>query len=206
MKVDLIIENAAQLITCTSGRRPKRGPEMCNVGLIERGALTINEGKITKVGANKEIRRQFQAKKTIDASGKAVIPGFVDCHTHIVFAGNRLDEFELRIKGANYLELLASGGGINSTVEKTRNATSNELTKQSQQRLDEMLRNGTTTAEVKTGYGLDTITEFKMLNAIAELDQSHVVDLIPTFLAAHAVPNSKFQIPNFRFKIPKSCG
>jgi imidazolonepropionase len=161
---------------------------MQDVGIVENGALAINDGKIVAVGASDEIQRKFQAEKTIDASGKTVAPGFVDCHTHIVFAGNRLNEFELKIKGADYLEILKNGGGIISTVNQTRNAAPNDLSDQSRRRLDEMLKNGTTTAEIKTGYGLDLTTEFKMLDTIAELDQTHFVDLVPTFLAAHAVP------------------
>jgi imidazolonepropionase len=188
-KVDLIVENAAQLVTCASGAKAKRGAAaMQDVGLIENGAVAVNNGKIAGVGSNEEIRRAFRSDKTIDASGKTVAPGFVDCHTHIIFAGNRLDEFELKIKGADYLEILEKGGGIISTVNQTRDASTNDLSEQSRRRLDEMLRCGTTTAEVKTGYGLNLATEFKMLDAIAELDQTHVVDLVPTFLAAHAIP------------------
>ncbi|MDQ4121767.1 MAG: imidazolonepropionase [Acidobacteriota bacterium] len=188
-KVDLIIERAEQLVTCANGGKPKRGAaEMQDIGLIKDGALAIQNGKIVSVGKTEEIRRRFQAAATLDAEGKTVVPGFVDCHTHFVFAGNRLDEFELKIKGADYLEILDGGGGIISTVNQTRNASSNELSEASRRRLDEMLKNGTTTAEVKTGYGLNLTTEFKMLDAIAELDHTHPIDLIPTFLAAHAVP------------------
>lgn len=194
-KIDLIIENAAQLVTCAAGGKPKRGAAaMRDVGLIENGALAVNRGKIVGVGKTDEINSRFQAAMTIDASGKIVAPGFVDCHTHIVFAGNRLDEFELKIEGTDYLEILAKGGGIVSTVNQTRSAEAEDLSEQSRRRLDEMFKNGTTTAEVKTGYGLDLATEFKMLDVIAELDQTHIVDLVPTFLAAHAVP------PEFRGK------
>lgn len=187
-QIDLIIYNASQLITCRADGQPKSGAAMQDVGIVENGALAINDGKIVAVGASDEIRGDFRAENTIDASGKTVAPGFVDCHTHIVFAGNRLNEFELKIKGADYLEILKNGGGIVSTVNQTRNSSTNELSDQSRRRLDEMLKNGTTTAEVKTGYGLDLVTEFKMLDTIAELDQTHFVDLVPTFLAAHAVP------------------
>lgn len=188
MKVDLIIENAVQLVTCASDGKPKRGATLQDVGIIENGSLAISAGKIVAVGTSVEMRQDFQAENTIDASGKIVVPGFVDCHTHAVFAGNRLDEFELKIKGADYLEILEKGGGIISTVEKTRNANLSELVEESWKRLDKMFAHGTTTAEVKTGYGLDLTTELKMLDAISELDQTHVIDLVPTFLAAHAVP------------------
>lgn len=189
MKVDLIIRNAAQLLTCSaSGGKPKRRSEMRDVGMVENGAVAIDQDKIVAVGDSNEICQKFTAEKTIDATGKTVAPGFVDCHTHIVFAGDRLDEFESKIKGADYLEILAAGGGIISTVNQTRAAAPAALSDQTRRRLDAMLELGTTTAEVKTGYGLDTATELKMLDAIAELDQTHFLDLVPTFLPAHAIP------------------
>lgn len=188
MKVDLVIKNAAQLVTCAAVEKPKRATAMQDIGLIENGALAIDAGKIVGVGKTKEVLREFAAENIIDVTGKVIMPGFVDCHTHIVYAGNRLDEFELKIKGADYLEILRNGGGIISTVEQTRAATNNDLSEQSRKRLDAMLALGTTTAEVKTGYGLNTATELKMLDTIAELDQTHFLDLVPTFLAAHAVP------------------
>jgi imidazolonepropionase len=124
----------------------------------------------------------------IDAEGRVVCPGFVDPHTHIVYAGDRLNEFELKIKGADYLEILTSGGGIISTVRRTREASVDDLVRQSLKRLDKMFACGTTTVEIKTGYGLDTATELKMLSVIAELDRRHAIDIVPTFLAAHAIP------------------
>lgn len=193
-KIDLIVANARQLLTCASGGKPKRGADLRDVGLQDNGAIGVDDGKIIAVGYSEQILRSFTAEKTIDARGKTVAPGFVDCHTHIVYAGNRLDEFELKIKGADYLEILAAGGGIISTVNQTRAAAQNELSEQSIGRLSQMLRHGTTTAEVKTGYGLNTATEIKMLDIIAELDHTQLVDLVPTFLAAHAVP------PEFRGK------
>lgn len=192
MKVDLIIRNAAQLITCRSAGKPKRGAQMCDLGIIENGALAIAQEKIVGIGDSREIDKKFASENIIDARGKVVAPGFVDCHTHIVFAGNRFDEFELKIKGADYLAILAGGGGIIATVNQTRRATENDLSEQTRRRLDKMLALGTTTAEVKTGYGLETATELKMLDVIAKLDKTHSLDLIPTFLAAHAVP------PEFR--------
>lgn len=218
MKVDLIIENAAQLVTCASNGKPKRGCEMRDVGIIENGALAIDKSKIVGVGKSNEIAENFQSETVIDANGKVVSPAFVDPHTHVVFAGNRLNEFELKIKGADYLEILENGGGIISTVRQTREASLKSLVGQSRRRLDEMLACGTLTAEIKTGYGLDTETELKMLEAIYALNETHAIDLIPTFLPAHAFPTefkgreeayvdlicdemlplaySKFQIPN----------
>jgi imidazolonepropionase len=188
MRADLIIHNAGQLLTCASNGKPKRNSTMQDVGIIENGAAAVVDGKIAAVGKSDEILREFESENTIDARGRVVAPGLVECHTHIVFAGNRLDEFELKIKGADYLEILESGGGIISTVRRTRAASINELVEQSRKRLDKMLTLGVTTCEIKTGYGLDTETELKMLIAIFMLGEKHPVDLIPTFLPAHAVP------------------
>lgn len=188
MKADLIIHNAGQLVTCASNGKPKRNAEMSNVGIIENGAVAVADEKIVAVGESVEILREFESENTIDAQGKVVAPGFVECHTHIVYAGNRLNEFELKIKGADYMEILQAGGGILSTVRQTREANLENLVEQSKKRLDKMLALGVTTAEVKTGYGLDTDSELKMLCSIFELDKTHVIDLIPTFLPAHAVP------------------
>ena len=188
MNADLLITNIGQLVTCASGGKPKRGAEMRDVGIIANGAVAIKDGKFEAVGTSDEINTVYTADEVIDAGGKVVCPGFVDPHTHIVFAGDRLNEFELKIKGAEYLEILANGGGIVSTVKHTRDASFDELVEQSRKRLDKMLACGTTTAEIKTGYGLNTETELKMLRVIEELDKTHSIDLVPTFLAAHAVP------------------
>lgn len=188
MKVDWIIENSAQLVTCASDGEPKRGRAMRNVGIVVNGALAITDGKIVGVGRTGEIHGVFQSENVIDASRKVVCPAFVDPHTHIVFAGNRLNEFELKIQGADYLEILQNGGGILSTVRQTRAATLENLIEQTVRRLDEMLSCGTLTAEIKTGYGLNTETELKMLETIFALDEIHPIDLIPTFLPAHAFP------------------
>jgi len=188
MKVDLIIRDAAQLVTCSSNGKAKRKAEMQTVGIVENGALAINDGAIVGIGESDDINKKFESENVIDTRGKVVCPAFVDPHTHIVFAGDRLNEFELKIKGADYLEILENGGGIISTVKQTREAGLKILVEQSRRRLDKMLAHGTGTAEIKTGYGLDTESELKMLEAIAELDKTHQIDLIPTFLPAHAVP------------------
>jgi len=200
-KIDLIIFNAGQLLTCSSQSRMKKGKEMQNVGLIKNGAIAIKEGKIVEVERTEEIQKKYQSKKTIDARGKVVCPAFVDCHTHIVFAGNRLDEFELKIKGADYLEILKNGGGIISTVSQTRDASLKDLVEQSLERLDKMLELGTATVEIKTGYGLDLKTELKMLDAIAELDKIHQIDVVPTFLGAHALPPEYKEVQSSKFKV-----
>lgn len=188
MDCDLLIHNIGQLVTCASGGKPKRGAEMRDVGIIENAAVAIKDGKFFAVGGSDEIEGQYVPKTVIDANGSAVCPGFVDPHTHIVYAGDRLDEFELKIEGADYLEILKNGGGIISTVRKTRKASFEQLVEQARARLDKMLACGTTTVEIKTGYGLDTETELKMLRVIEELDETHAIDIVPTFLAAHAVP------------------
>ncbi len=187
-EVDLIIHNASQLATCAANGKVKKGISMRDVSIIENGGLAVKNGIIAAVGSSGKITKNYASQNSIDARGKVVTPGFVECHTHVVFAGDRLDEFELKITGASYLEILKNGGGIISTVLQTRTAGLPKLIEESRQRLDKILALGVTTCEVKTGYGLDTETELKMLEAIFELDKTHAVDLIPTFLAAHAVP------------------
>ena len=183
-----MILNIGQLVTCASGGNPKRGDAMRELGIIGDGGIAVIGGNIAAFGASKSVAEAYCSGATIDAGGRVVGPGFVDPHTHIVFAGNRLDEFELKIKGADYLEILQNGGGIISTVRKTREASVEDLVLSASDRLDKMIASGTTTAEIKTGYGLDTTTELKMLEAIAELDRRHKIDIVPTLLAAHAFP------------------
>lgn len=188
MFADLIIHNVKQLVTCSSGGRPKRGREMLDVGVIENGSVAVTNGIIVGVGGSNDILGEYHSERTIDAQNRVVSPGFVDPHTHIVYAGDRFNEFELKIRGADYLEILTGGGGIISTVRHTRDASVEQLVEQALKRLDKMLLCGTTTCEIKTGYGLNTETELKMLAVIAELDKRHTIDIVPTFLAAHAIP------------------
>lgn len=191
MHADLLIHNAAQLLTCASSTGPKRGPALAELGLIEDGALAIAGGEIVAVGATADLLAQLDDPDStllLDASGKVVLPGFVDPHTHLLWAGDRANEFERRIAGATYMQIMQAGGGIMSTVRATRAATLDELIAQTLPRLDAMMAHGTTTAEVKTGYGLDLDSELKMLDAIRLLDEEHPMDLVPTFLGAHAVP------------------
>lgn len=196
MQADLLIVNIGQLVTCASPDGPKRRAAARDVGLIENGAVAMKDGKFIAIGKSDELRREFEAAQTMNVDGLVVCPGFVDPHTHIVFAGDRLDEFELKIKGADYLDILKSGGGIISTVRKTRDASFDQLVELALERLDTMLACGTTTCEIKTGYGLDSVTELKMLAVIAELDKTHAIDIVPTFLAAHAVPPEFREDPN----------
>ncbi len=161
---------------------------MGELQIIEDGAIAVDGGRIVAVGPRRKLQGQFKPLRVVDASGYVATPGLVDAHTHAVFAGHRVDEFEMRLRGATYLEIMAAGGGIMSTVRKTRAATLEELKRQSRPRLDAMLSAGTTTAEVKTGYGLETEAELRMLDAILALDREHPMDLVPTFLGAHAIP------------------
>jgi imidazolonepropionase len=188
MKVDLLILHATQLVTCASSNGPKRGRAMADVGIILDGAVAVAEGEIVAVGPSEHLGADYTARETLDVSGKVVCPGLVDPHTHLVYAGDRTAEFELRIQGATYMQIMQAGGGIVSTTQATRDATVEELVMASRPRLDAMLALGTTTAEVKTGYGLNPDSELKMLEAIAALDAVHPVDLVPTFLGAHAIP------------------
>lgn len=186
--VDLLIAHAGQLVTCAAGGGPKRGPAMADVGLIEDGAVAVAGGRIVAVGPTAGVKAAVTPAETIEARGQVVCPGFVDPHTHLVFAGDRVEEFEQRLKGATYMEILAQGGGILSTVRATRQAGVAELVAQALPRLNQMLAHGTTTAEIKTGYGLDTASELKMYEATVELQARHPIDIVPTFLGAHTVP------------------
>ena len=188
MNVDLLVHSASQLITCAAPAGPKRGPALADVGLIENGAVAVADGKIVAVGPTADVRALYSGQQEIDATGKVVCPGFVDCHTHLVFAGDRTAEFELKLRGASYMEILQAGGGILSTMRATRAAPLEQLVREARMRLAAMLRLGTTTVEIKTGYGLNTATELKLLDAIDVLAAEGPWDIVPTFLGAHAVP------------------
>ena len=185
--IDLLIYNARQLITCASDG-PKRGEAMTDVGIIEKGAVAVSDGEIVAVGPTAELQARYNAAETLDVTGKVVTPGFVDAHTHVVYAGDRVAEFEMRIRGATYMEIMAAGGGIVSTMRAVRGASEEQLAMETRKRLDEMLMPGTTTTEVKTGYGLSTEAELKLLRAVERLQDAHPMTLVPTFLGAHAVP------------------
>lgn len=187
-RVDLLIHSASQVVTCASPSGPKRGLALADSGVIAHGAVAISDGVIVAVGDSDELRAGYSAHEQIDASGKTICPGFVDCHTHLVFGGNRVAEFELKLAGASYIQILAAGGGILSTMTATRAAPFTHLVADGRARLDAMLRLGTTTVEIKTGYGLDSTTELELLRVIDALAHSHLCDLIPTFLPAHATP------------------
>jgi imidazolonepropionase len=150
--------------------------------------VAIHRGKIVEVGASSSLRMEYEGQQQIDASGRAIVPGLVDPHTHLVWAGDRAAEFEMRIAGATYMQIMAAGGGINSTVQRVRAASVEQLMDETRQRLDRLLRLGTTTVEIKTGYGLDTTTELKQLDAIYRLADEHPIGIVATFLGAHAIP------------------
>jgi len=192
--VDLLVLNAKQLVTCASHQSAKRGAAMRDVGIIAQGALAIHDGEFVAAGKTADIRAQYTGDNIIDASGKAVVPGLVDCHTHAVYAGNRLDEFEMRIQGKTYMEIMNAGGGIMNTVRATRAASYDDLFMQSKARLDTLLHLGTTTAEIKTGYGLNYRTESKMMDVILRLADEHPLTIVPTYLGPHAKP-PEFETP-----------
>lgn len=184
--VDLIVHSAIQLCTLRGG--VQRGSKLGELGLIVDGALAVQDGLINAVGTTEEILGTYQSDHMIDASKRVILPGFVDPHTHLVWTGDRAAEFEQRVGGASYMEIMQAGGGIVSTVRNTRAATLDELFESSQSRVNNMLRYGTTTAEAKTGYGLELDTELKLLQTILQLDADTPIDLVPTFLGAHAIP------------------
>jgi len=185
---NLIIKNASQLVTC-SGFKAKHGREMADLHIINDGTVVIEEGIIKAVGKTEDILAGFDENRfsIIDVRGKAVLPGFVDSHTHFVFGGYRAQEFSWRLHGDSYMQIMERGGGILNTVLATREATKNELIEAGRKRLDSMLSFGVTTVEGKSGYGLDHDTELKQLEVMADLDNRHPVDIVRTFLGAHAV-------------------
>jgi len=182
--VDLLIKNANEIVTLKGPNRPRCKEEMNDLSIIKKGSIAIKENFIFDIG--KDLK--YKADKTIDAKGKIVIPGFVDPHTHLVFSGSREFELDMKLKGHSYIDILKRGGGIFHTVNETRKASEERLFEESKKRLDTMLRNGTTTCEGKSGYGLNLKNELKILKVQKKLNQSHFVDIVSTFLGAHAVP------------------
>ena len=190
MNGNLIIKNASQLVTC-SGFEAKLGSAMGELHVIEDGAVVIEDGMITAVGKTEDVISDLAIESKydlIDAKGKAVLPGFVDSHTHFVFGGYRAEEYTWRLSGISYMDILKRGGGILNTVRATRDASREELFASGMDRLNAMLSFGVTTVEGKSGYGLDRDTEIKQLEVMKHLDREHAVDVVSTFLGAHAVP------------------
>lgn len=196
---DLFIQNCGQLLTAAgASQMPKTLQGMNDIGIILDGAVAIRDGNIIDVGTTRQLGKKYNRKgvNVIDALGKVVLPGFVDCHTHAVFGGDRAGEFVQRIQGENYLEILKKGGGILSTVKKTRKLTLKKLVEVSKKHLDTMLLQGTTTAEIKSGYGLNKKDELKILKAIQYLQKTHQINIISTFLGGHTVPAEYKSNPN----------
>ncbi|MFB7138534.1 imidazolonepropionase [Gottfriedia sp. NPDC056225] len=187
------IKNAAQLATLASEVKGPRAKEAMSVlGLIEDGSLWIENGVIQAVGTTNEIQERYaeriQEAEVIDASNHLVTPGLVDPHTHVVYGGSREREFEMRLEGATYMDIMNEGGGIHATARMTREATEEELMEQTMRRLDSFITHGVTTVESKSGYGMDLETELKQLRVMKKLKDKHAVELVPTFMGAHAVP------------------
>ncbi|MCM3213028.1 imidazolonepropionase [Niallia taxi] len=197
----LYIKNASQVITVSgSSNKPKIGREMSNIGVIENGSVLIKKDRIVFVGANHAVEqyvsRLSEAVDVINAAGKVVTPGLIDPHTHIVFAGSREKELEMRLKGAKYIDILKAGGGILSTTAETRLASEQQLISETVPRLDRFLQYGVTTIEAKSGYGLTTVDEWKQLRVAKKLNEIHPIDLVSTFMGAHAVPNEYKENPD----------
>ncbi len=185
--VDLLITHASELLSLKGPTTPRIQNQMKNLGVIKNGSVAIKNGLVFDVGKN----LRYKAETIIDASGKLVMPGFVDPHTHLVFAGSREFELDLKLAGVPYMEILKRGGGIFYTVKETRKATPVQLFQQSKKCLETMLSYGTTSCETKTGYGLDVQTELKLLKVQKKLQETQPMDIVSTFLGAHAIPSGQ---------------
>ena len=180
--------HASQLVTLAGPQRPCVGTEMSELAIIRDGGMLIRDGKIDIVSSSEEVAKNAGDAEVVNAGGRVILPGFVDAHTHLVFAGNRLDDFERRSRGETYEQIARAGGGIWSTVEKTRAASGEELFTQAQNHAKWFLRCGTTTIEAKSGYGLRVEDELKILRVVQRLNEETPLEIVPTFLGAHAVP------------------
>lgn len=192
-KQPLFVRHAAQLITLRgTSEAPVTGKRMSDLGIVEDGSVWIEDGKIRFIGRDADVAAQvgdrLSEAEQIDASGKVVTPGLVDPHTHVVFAGSRENEFEMRLGGATYMEIMNAGGGIHSTTKATREASEEQLYEETRPRLDRFLQHGVTTVEAKSGYGLSLEHELKQLRVAKRLNENHPVDIVSTFMGAHAVP------------------
>ncbi|MGA2149794.1 MAG: amidohydrolase family protein, partial [Bryobacteraceae bacterium] len=186
----LALLNCAQLVTLAGPARPRTGAELRELAIVPDGAMLVRDGRIAAIGPRREIERELAPEtEIIDAGGRVVLPGFVDAHSHAVFAGNRADEFERRALGATYAEIAASGGGIRSTVRHTREASEDDLLRAALRYAGWFLAGGTTTIEAKSGYGLSLDAELKILRVIRALGASGLLRAVPTFLGAHEIPD-----------------
>src|SRR5437016_9897118 len=184
----LAVLHASQVVTLSGPQRPRVGRELSALGIIRDGGMLIRDGKIERVGPSDEIEKDVGDEEIVDAGGRVVMPGFVDAHTHLVFAGNRLDDFERRSGDETYEQIAKAGGGIWSTVQKTRAASELDLLTQAKKHANWFLCCGTTTVEAKSGYGLTVEDELKILRVMRQLKEAVRLEIVPTFLGAHAVP------------------
>ncbi len=184
----LALLHASQLVTLSGPKRPRAGKELSELGIVPDGGILIRDGKIDIVGPSHEIEKKSKGAEIIDLGGRVAMPGFVDAHTHLVFGGNRLDDFERRARGETYEQIAKAGGGIWSTVEKTRAASEQDLFETAKKRVNWFLRCGTATIEAKSGYGLTFEDELKILRVIRRLNDEMPLEIVTTFLGAHAVP------------------
>ena len=182
----IIFHNISQLITLAGAAQ--RGLVLGRLGMLEQAAIACEDGIIVAVGEERELLEQYPADEYVDLRGKAVVPGFVDPHTHLIWSGDRVNEFEMRLQGKSYMEIMAAGGGILATLTATRNASLDQLVEEARARVEIAFAYGTTTIEAKTGYGLDIETELRQLEAILELDRTAAIDIVPTYMGAHAIP------------------
>ena len=182
----MLIHHASQLITLQGG--PQRGIDLGRLGLIENGAVLVRGETIAAIGNSDDMIRRYPDEPRLDAGGRVVMPGFVDPHTHLVWVGDRAAEFEMRLEGRTYLDILAAGGGILSTVRATRAASLEKIKSETRERAEMILKLGTTTAEAKTGYGLESASELLQLQALLELNAEGPLEIVPTWLGAHAIP------------------
>ncbi|MCI4368600.1 MAG: imidazolonepropionase [Thermoplasmata archaeon] len=199
IRAELVVTGIGELATLSVGPVPRTGKGMGELGIIDGGALAVRDGRFVFVGRESTLRRLVRLRRggaTIDAEGGVVVPGFVDPHTHVLFAGHRAHEVPLKIRGASYAEIARQGGGLFSTVRATRRATRPELLRSAGQRLDTMLRCGTTSAEVKSGYALTHTGELRLLGLIPELRRRSGMTLVPTYLGAHAIPPEFTRTPD----------
>lgn len=187
------IKHIGQLATIANeGNEAKKGQAMSDLNIIEDGAILFGSGVILAVGTTEQLKEEYaadiQEAMVVNAHGRLVTPGLVDPHTHVAYGGSREKEFEMRLQGKSYMDIMNAGGGIHATMRMTREASEDELFDQTIKRLDSFLKHGVTTVEGKSGYGMDLETELKQLRVMKKLQQSHAIDLVPTFMGAHAVP------------------
>ena len=188
-----LIKNANEVITLKgNGQGPRTKEAMKEIGIIENGSVLIEQNRIKAVGTLEELEKEYpqliKDAEVIDATGKVVMPGLVDCHTHLVHGGTRENEFNMRLNGSTYMEIMNAGGGIHSTTTSTRQASAEELYQKTYNHLNEFLKYGITTVEAKSGYGLDWENEKKQMEVAKKLQETHVIDIVSTFMGAHAVP------------------